>query len=57
MTTDAVPAVSVPPSPARSSLLWMTAFTVLWTWLIYALPVIPESGLSALAVRLVVHVT
>ncbi|MGY4289764.1 hypothetical protein ACVWXO_009030 [Bradyrhizobium sp. LM2.7] len=57
MTTDAVPAVAVPPSPARSSLLWMTAFTVLWTWLIYALPVIPGSGLPALAVRLVVHVT
>jgi hypothetical protein len=28
---------------------------VLWTWLIYALPTLPDSGLPALAVRLMVH--
>jgi hypothetical protein len=28
---------------------------VLWTWLITALPVVPESGFPALAVRLMVH--
>jgi hypothetical protein len=31
------------------------AFTVLWTWLIYSLPALPESGLPAVAVRLMVH--
>src|SRR5260370_26106579 len=55
MTTDAVPAAIVPPHPAWRSLLWTVPFTVLWTWLIYSLPVLPESGLPALAVRLVVH--
>lgn len=55
MTTDAVPAAIVPPRPAWRSLLWTFPFMVLWTWLIYSLPVIPESGLPALAVRLMVH--
>src|SRR6266702_1436492 len=55
MTTDAVPTAIVPPRPAWSSLLWTVPFTVLWTWLIYSLPVLPESGLPALAVRLMVH--
>jgi hypothetical protein len=55
MTTDAVPAVIVAPRPAWRSLLWTVPFTVLWTWLISSLPVLPESGLPALAVRLVVH--
>src|SRR5882724_12828484 len=55
MTTDAVPAAIAPPRPASRSLLWTVSFTVLWTWLIYALPVLPESGLPALAVRLMVH--
>src|SRR6267154_4776643 len=54
MTTDAVPAAVVPPSPAWRGLLWTIPFTVLWTWLIYALPVLPESGIPALAVRLMV---
>src|ERR1700730_6065710 len=52
MTTYAVPAAIVPPRPAWRSLLWTVPFTVLWTWLIYSLPVLPESGLPALAVRL-----
>jgi hypothetical protein len=55
MTTVAVPAAIVPLRPAWRSLLWIVPLTVLWTWLIYALPVLPESGLPALAVRLVVH--
>src|SRR5260370_12397033 len=55
MTTDAVRAAIVPPHPAWRSLLWTVRLTVLWTWLIYSLPVLPESGLPALAVRLVVH--
>src|SRR5437764_1421238 len=55
MTTDAVPAAIIPLRPAWRSLLWTVPFTVLWTWLIYSLPVLPESGLPALAVRLVVH--
>jgi hypothetical protein len=55
MTTDAVPAAIVVPPPAWRSLLWTVPFTVLWTWLIYAVPVLPESGLPALAVRLAVH--
>src|SRR5229473_6234565 len=55
MTTDAVTAAIVPPRPAWRSLLWTVPFTVLWTWLIYSLPVLPESGLPALAVRLMVH--
>ena len=55
MTTDAVPAAIVPPHPAWRSLLWTIPFTVLWTWLIYSLPVLLESGLPALTVRLMVH--
>src|SRR5258708_20698105 len=55
MTTDAVPAVVAPPHPAWRSLFWTVPFTVLWTWLIYSLPVLTESGLPALAVRLMVH--
>src|SRR6266446_1145981 len=55
MATDAVPAAIVPPRPTWRSLLWTIPFTVLWTWLIYWLPVLPESGLPALAVRLMVH--
>jgi len=55
MTTDAVSAVMVAQRPAWRSLLWTVPFTVLWTWLIYSLPVLPESGLPALTVRLMVH--
>src|SRR5260370_35421004 len=55
MTTDAVSATMIPSRPAWRSLLWTVPFTVLWTWLIYSLPVLPESGLPALAVRLMVH--
>jgi hypothetical protein len=55
MTTEAVSAALVPSRPAWRGLLWTTLFAVLWTWLIYALPVLPESGVPALAVRLAVH--
>src|ERR1043165_4935701 len=55
MTTDAVSDSIVPSRPAWRSLLWAVAFTALWTWLIYSVPVLPESGLPALAVRLMVH--
>jgi hypothetical protein len=55
MTTDAVPAAIVPPHPAWRALLWTVLFTALWTWLIYTAPVLLESGLPALAVRLMVH--
>jgi hypothetical protein len=55
MTADAIPAAIVPSRPAWRSLLWTSPFTVLWTWLIYSLPVFLESGLPALTVRLMVH--
>jgi hypothetical protein len=55
MTTDAVPAAFAAPRPAWRSLLWTVPFAILWTWLIYSLPVLLESGLPALAVRLMVH--
>src|SRR6266567_6842804 len=55
MNTDAISAAIVSPRPAWRSLFWTVPFTVLWTWLIYSLPVLPESGLPALAVRLMVH--
>jgi hypothetical protein len=55
MNTDVVSAPMTPWRPAWRSLLWTVPFTVLWTWLIYSLPVLPESGLPALAVRLMVN--
>jgi len=55
MTADAVPAAIVAPRPTWRGLLWTVPFTALWTWSIYALPALPESGLAALAVRLMVH--
>ncbi len=55
MTTDVIPAAIVPSRSAWRALLWTIPFTVLWTWLIYSLPVLLESGLPALTVRLMVH--
>jgi hypothetical protein len=55
MSTDAVPAAVVSPRPAWLGLLWAILFAVLWTWLIASLPVLLESGLPAVAVRLMVH--
>ena len=55
MTTDAVSATMIPSQPAWRGLLWTVPLTALWTWLIYAFPVLSESGVAALAVRLMVH--
>lgn len=55
MTTEAIPAAIALSRPAWRSLFWTIPFTVLWTWVIYSLPVLLESGLPALAVRLMVH--
>src|SRR3954447_23061417 len=55
MITHAVSAAIVPPRSAWRSLLWTAPFTVLWTSLNYSLQVLPETGLPALAVRLIVH--
>src|SRR5258708_8187320 len=55
MNTDAVSAALIPSRPAWRSLLWTIPLTALWTWLIHSLPVLPESGLPALPVRLMVH--
>jgi len=55
MTTEAVSAAIVPSRPAWHSLLWTVLFTALWTWLIYSLPALLDSGLPALAARLMVH--
>ena len=55
MTTEAAPAAIVPPLRAWHSLLWTVPFTALWTWLLYAQPVLLESGLPALAARLAVY--
>jgi hypothetical protein len=55
MTTDAVSAASAAPRTAWRSLLGAVAFAISWTWLIYARPVLLETGLPALAVRLMVH--
>jgi hypothetical protein len=52
MKADAVSTAAIAPRPARLSLMWIVAFTTLWTWLIYALPAVPESGFPALGVRL-----
>jgi hypothetical protein len=35
--------------------MWTVSFTMLWTWLIYALPALAESGFPALGVRLMAH--
>src|SRR5689334_9383956 len=55
MNADAVSAAVIPPRPAWRGLLLTIPFTILWTWLIYALPLLPESGVPALAVRLAVN--
>ncbi|UPK34860.1 MFS transporter [Bradyrhizobium sp. 186] len=55
MNTDAVSAAVIASRPAWRSLTWTVPFTALWTWLIYSLPVLPESGVPAVAVRLMAH--
>ena len=55
MNTDAVSVAMIAPRPAWISLMWIVPFTMLLTWLIYALPALSESGFLALAVRLIAH--
>lgn len=55
MNTDMVSDGAAAPHPARLSLIYAALFTTLWTWLIYAWPALPESGLPALGVRLMAH--
>jgi hypothetical protein len=55
MTSDAAPAAIVSPSRALDSLLWSVPLTALWTWLLYAQPVLLESGAPALAARLAAY--
>ena len=55
MNTDAVSAAMIAPRSVRLSLMSAVLFTMLWTWLIYALPALPESGIPALGTRLMVH--
>lgn len=55
MSTDTVSAGVVAPHPTRLSLISAALFTTLWTWLIYAMPALPESGLPALGVRLMAY--
>src|SRR5437588_7329507 len=55
MTTDAVSVAMIPSRPAWRGLVWTVLFTVVWTWLIYSLPIFQDSGLPALTVRLMVN--
>ncbi len=55
MTTAALPAGMVPPSPALRSLLWLIPLTALWTLLIVWQPAIAGSGVPAAAVRLLTY--
>jgi len=55
MNSDAVSAAEIAPRPVRLSLMSAVLFTILWTWLIYAVPALPESGIPALGVRLMTH--
>ncbi|MBW7962319.1 MFS transporter [Bradyrhizobium sp. BR 10261] len=55
MTSEAASAAIVPPLRARDSLLWTVPLTALWTWLLYAQPVLLQSGLPALAARLATY--
>lgn len=55
MNTDSVFVVEIAPRPAWLSLMWTVSFAALWTWLIYALPALSDSGFPALAVRLMAH--
>ena len=52
MTTDIVRPALVTAPPARLSLLWTIPLTLLWGWLIYRIPVLVDSGFSAMAARL-----
>ena len=49
MTIDTVRPALVAARPARLSLLWTIAFTLLWGWLIYRIPALVDSGFPAMA--------
>ncbi|WP_409191798.1 MFS transporter [Bradyrhizobium sp. RDM4] len=55
MNTEAVSVAMIAPHPVGVSLIWTVAFTILWTWLIYSLPALAQSGFPALGVRLMAH--
>jgi hypothetical protein len=55
MNSDAASVAATAQPPIRLGLMWSILFTILWTWLIYALPAVPESGFPALGVRLMAH--
>ncbi|MDH2345798.1 MFS transporter [Bradyrhizobium sp. SSUT77] len=55
MNTDAISVAVIAPRPVWLSLMSTVLFMMLWTWLIYALPALPESGIPALGVRLMTH--
>ncbi len=55
MTTAAVPAGIVPPSPAWRSMVWIVPATVLWTLLIYWQPAVTGGGVPTTAARLMTY--
>ncbi|MGF6506143.1 MFS transporter [Paraburkholderia sp. 32] len=55
MIAAPVPVGIVPPRPAWRGLLWIAPLTVLWTGLIYWLPIIPASGVPTTAHQLTAH--
>ena len=55
MNSDAASVAAPAQPPIRLGLMWTVLFMILWTWLIYSLPALPESGFPALGVRLLAH--
>ena len=55
MNSNVASVAATTESPIRLGLMWIVLFTILWTWLIYALPALPDSGFPALGVRLMAH--
>ena len=55
MNSNVASVVATTQPPIRLGLMWIVLFTILWTWLIYALPALPDSGFPALGVRLMAH--
>lgn len=55
MNTDAMSTGVFAPRSAWLSLMWIAPLTALWTWLIFALPALSDTGLMAVGVRLMTH--
>ena len=55
MNSNVASVAAMTQPPIRLGLMWTVLFTILWTWLIYALPALPDSGFPALGVRLMAH--